>query len=130
MSGNQVKEQLNSMIRKIFRIPDPSQPDRYAQATCIENNEDNPVPVKIIMNQNRVREKLIVTDGSPILPPLLHEPLAGTVVEVFYNGVLMDEGGTNDFTITGKVITFNYNLRNSAPQYGKVAVFYVQDVLT
>lgn len=98
--------------------------------TLIGNTDDNPVPVKIVMNENRVREKLVVTNGNPTLPPLLYEPLSGTPLEVYYNGLLMDEGAGNDFTITGKVITFNYNLKNTPGQPGKIAVFYIQDVTT
>ena len=39
---------------------------------------------------------------------LSHVPKDGNVM-VFLNGVLMNKGATNDFTLTGAVIVFNFN---------------------
>jgi hypothetical protein len=52
---------------------------------------------------------------------LANAPIAGSV-QVYLNGLLQDEGGSNDYTISGDTITFN-----DAPEIGdKIRVSYLK----
>lgn len=59
-------------------------------------------------------------DGSNAVFTLANTPLSGKLL-LFLNGLLQDEGGSDDFTISGATITFN-----SAPLSGdKLAAHYI-----
>lgn len=61
-----------------------------------------------------VREPLAVTaDNQTVMPALTAIPVTGTEM-VFVNGVLMDLGSGNDYTISNDVITFTFGLRYNA----------------
>ena len=64
------------------------------------------------VNSRKYREGLAVTHNSPNLPALANPPVAGTE-RVFLNGMLMNAGAGNDYTITGSAITMQYNLKNN-----------------
>lgn len=58
-------------------------------------------------------EKPTVTDGSPTLAALANLPVTSSTEQVYLNGLRMNEGAGNDYTIvyaTG-VITFSSNLK-------------------
>jgi hypothetical protein len=61
----------------------------------------------------KIGEKLVATQSSPILPPLANVPIAGTV-RMYRNGSRMDEGSGEDFTVnyTTGVITYEFNLKS------------------
>ena len=55
-------------------------------------------------------ESLAVTQNVAVLPALANTPVAGTE-RVYLNGLRMLRGSGNDYTITGSVITFEYNMK-------------------
>jgi hypothetical protein len=55
-----------------------------------------------------------VTDGSATVT-LANTPIAATV-RVYLNGLRQNEGGSNDYTVSGAVITFNFTLKNNPAQ--------------
>jgi|ETNvirome_6_1000_1030641.scaffolds.fasta_scaffold22305_2 hypothetical protein len=57
-------------------------------------------------------ENLTVTHNSPNLPALANAPVAGTE-RVFLNGMRVERGSGNDYTISGAVITMEYNLKTN-----------------
>lgn len=66
-------------------------------------------------------EKLTVTDGSPTPSELAYTPVSGSV-KVYVNG--MRQTPTDDFTVSGKQITFTYNLKTNPGQSDVVLVDY------
>lgn len=105
--------------------------NKLARRVIIGNLEEVAEAI-ILALRKEVKEKLVVTDGSPNLAELQGHPLAETEVQVFYNGQLMDEGAANDYqlSIDRRTITFNYNLINQPPKRpGKILVFYVRSLL-
>lgn len=58
------------------------------------------------------KENLTVTHNSPIVGDTVNTPLSGSE-DVFLNGLLMEAGAGNDYTISGKTITFQYNLKTN-----------------
>lgn len=54
-------------------------------------------------------ETLAVSNGSAIVGDLINMPVPGSV-QVFLNGMRMAPGAGNDYTISGKTITFQYPL--------------------
>lgn len=68
-------------------------------------------------------EELTVTEGSPTPSNLANTPITGTV-QVHLNGLLQRPGGSNDYTISGSTITFNFNLRNVGANVDTVTVHY------
>jgi len=61
------------------------------------------------VKNRKYSEILVPTAGSGVLPALANPPVAGTV-RVYMNGERQLEGASNDYTIAGSVITFNYGL--------------------
>jgi hypothetical protein len=55
-------------------------------------------------------EVLAVTAGLPALPAFANTPIAGSQ-QVYLNGLRVREGAGNDYTISGSVVTFEYNLQ-------------------
>lgn len=65
------------------------------------------------------------TDGQTVVT-LVNTPAAGTEM-VFVNGVLMEEGASNDYTISGATVTFTFGLQYHATNTSKrdkVAITY------
>lgn len=67
-------------------------------------------------------EEPAITNGSPIVT-LANTPTASTY-RVYLNGQRMREGSGHDFTISGAVITFEYNLKNTPGNPDHVQVDY------
>ena len=79
------------------------------------------LPPNVLKAENYVVREVPIgdVDGQNTVFELQNEPVEGTVM-VFVNGILMDEGETNDYTISGRIITFTF-----APQTGdKIRVTY------
>ncbi len=57
-------------------------------------------------------ENLAITHNTPNLSPLAATPVAGTE-RVYLNGIRVERGAGNDYTITGSVITMEYNLKTN-----------------
>lgn len=58
------------------------------------------------------KEKVSVTHNSPTVGVLSQTPIAGSE-DVYLNGLLMEEGSGNDYTISGTQITFEYNMKTN-----------------
>lgn len=65
-----------------------------------------------LVNSRTYGEELTVTHNSPTLSATANTPIAGTL-RVYLNGMRMLQGSGNDYTITGNVITMEYNLKNN-----------------
>jgi len=73
-----------------------------------------------------VREKPTVDTQGQTVVTLANAPVTGTEM-VYVNGVLMDEGAGNDYTISGATITFEFGLdyhASNANKRDKVLVTY------
>lgn len=91
----------------------------YIDASTSLANADSLLDAQIKVNADAIAafptdvysEKPTVTNGSPILGALANIPV--TDVRVYLNGLRMDEGAGNDYTInlTTGVITFEYNMK-------------------
>ena len=62
------------------------------------------------VNDRTYSEELTVTHNSSTVSSLSNTPVAGTE-RVYLNGLRMNPGSANDYTISGTDITFTYNLR-------------------
>ena len=71
------------------------------------------------------------SDGETVFGPLPTQPLNGTIVKVYLNGVLMKSGLGNDYqlSIDRQTITFEYPIKNTPAKPGRVTVFYVESGL-
>lgn len=79
--------------------------------------------VEAAQNPNEIYgEDKVVTNGSPVLPALTNAPTV--IMGVYLNGLKMRIGSGNDYTITGSVITFEYNLSNVGQNVDVVLVDY------
>lgn len=65
-----------------------------------------------LVNSRTYGEELAVTHNSPTLPAMANPPIAGTL-RVYLNGLRMLAGSGNDYTISGSVITMEYNLKTN-----------------
>jgi len=72
-----------------------------------------------LVNLRTYGEFLTITDNSANLPALANTPIAGTE-RVHLNGLLVERGAGNDYTIVGGVITMEYLLKTN----DKVLVHY------
>ena len=68
-------------------------------------------------------EELTVTHNSPIVSALANTPTAGTQ-RVYLNWIRQIEGATDDYTLTGAVITFTFNLKSAWGNVDVVVVDY------
>ncbi len=57
-----------------------------------------------------VRDTQYATSNGQTIVTLANTPVAGTEM-IFVNGVLMEEGGSDDYTISGATVTFNFGLK-------------------
>ena len=58
------------------------------------------------------KENVLVTHNSPTVGGLVNTPIAGSE-DVYLNGLLMEAGAGNDYTISGQIVTFQYNLKTN-----------------
>jgi len=65
-----------------------------------------------------------VTNGSPTVT-IINTPRAGTL-RVYLNGARQNEGGSNDYTVSGTTITFTFNLKNTPGKEDVVILDYVK----
>lgn len=91
------------------------------KAEVLESGATVPLPLDQYLTEAGLitRETPVgVVDGANVTYTLAYTPIAGTE-HVFYQGILQDQGGSDDYTIVGPVITFN-----TAPVSGRVIVSY------
>lgn len=64
------------------------------------------------VNTRAYSENKTITNNSAVLPALVNTPVAGTE-RVYLNGLRMERGAGNDYTISGSVITFEYPMKTN-----------------